>query len=342
MRVLSLGATQLYVTYALPIAIAACIAVVALSSNRPGTGELSTAMMIGGAFWIGGCLVQVISHLAVWGAWGEPCESVTVGLLGVEFPPLHLTPRRLLGLSLITVAPLILAGITCIAVGINVAGETPWLSVQPWQFPSLGRSPADALWQSGGVLLMVQWLCQAFPLPRTPGRQMILAAIAASLRHLDLPRIVSVARRTFVAMALMTSLLAIVLLPLEVGSAVQRWPILFFVAVVLWVSSRSDDVHKTLWSLVNAESATRGPARISGFARLCRGIQLASGRRRTRKALLRERREAADASRLDEILARLHEQGESSLSSDDRAILRRVSESLRTHRRESDRSELKP
>jgi hypothetical protein len=46
----------------------------------------------------------------------------------------------------------------------------------------------------------------------------------------------------------------------------------------------------------------------------------------------RERGEAADAQRLDEILHRLHHDGVQSLSVEDRRILDRVSENLRRER----------
>jgi hypothetical protein len=46
----------------------------------------------------------------------------------------------------------------------------------------------------------------------------------------------------------------------------------------------------------------------------------------------RERGEAADAQRLDEILYRLHHDGVQSLSVEDRRILDRVSENLRRER----------
>ncbi len=336
MYVASLGTSRIYVTYALPIAIAASVVLVMLVRQQPNVGDVATAFLIGGAFWVGGCLVQVVSHLAVWGVWNEPCESVTVGLLGVEFPPVHQRPRKLIALAIATVTPLILAAIASTMVGVVWADEPFWLASERWSMPSLGDSTSDHIWQAGGLLLVVQMICQFFPLPRTPGRQVVLALTAEALRHLDLPQILVVARRMLVLIAVILAMVALAIMPLESGSVAQRWPILLVVSVMLWVSSRSEDVELSLWSLVNSEAARRGPATPRGTrhsSTWLRGqmqnLRSLKGRRRLRQAIAKERSEAVDASKLDEILAKLHEQGESSLTPDERAILRRVSETLR-------------
>ncbi len=325
----SLGATRLYVTYAVPIAFAACVTVASLVSSRPEAGDVAMAFLIGGAFWLIGFVVQIVSHLAVWGVWGDPCESVTVGLLGVEFPPIHQPPRRLISLSVVTLLPLLLAAAAATLIGVVWAGENFWLGADTLTMPSLGRSTSDLIWQAGGVLLLIQMSCQTFPLPRTPGRQIILALIAESFRHLDLPRIIFFSRRVLVLIAVLVAMVSVALIPIESDSPIQRWPILFLVAVMLWVSSRGDDVELAIWSLVNAETSRRGPVQTSWYRRTVQNIHTISGRRRARRAYKQEHNEAADVSRLDEILKQLHERGEQSLSSEDRAVLRRVSETLR-------------
>ncbi len=326
---ISLGSTRLYITYAVPIAVAACVTVASLVSSRPGTDDVATAFLLGGLFWLIGFVVQVVSHLAVWGVWGEPCESVTVGLLGVEFPPIHQPPRRLISLSVVTVLPLVLAAAAATLIGVAWAGENFWLGADVLTMPSLGRSTSDLVWQAGGVLMLIQMVCQSFPLPRTPGRQIILAVIAASFRHLDLPRIIFFSRRVLVLIAVIVAMVAVALIPIESDSPIQRWPILFLVAVMLWLSARGDDVELAIWSLVNAETSRRGPVQTSWYRRTVQNLHTISGRRRARRAYKQEHNEAADASRLDAILKQLHEHGEQSLSNEDRAVLRRVSETLR-------------
>ena len=68
------------------------------------------------------------------------------------------------------------------------------------------------------------------------------------------------------------------------------------------------------------------------FGRVRRAVQARRHHRRVQHAMARERREAVDAEHLDEILRRLHKEGPSSLSAEDRLILDRVSKSLRKHR----------
>lgn len=58
-------------------------------------------------------------------------------------------------------------------------------------------------------------------------------------------------------------------------------------------------------------------------------VRLFFVRRRLKKTLLKEHSEAVDAAKLDEILDRLHREGQQSLSSEDRSILQRVSENLK-------------
>lgn len=53
---------------------------------------------------------------------------------------------------------------------------------------------------------------------------------------------------------------------------------------------------------------------------------------RLRETMEREHREADDASRVDEILQRLHQDGVESLSQDERELLQRVSEALKNER----------
>ncbi len=334
-RCVSLGTSRIYITYGLPVALVACVIGVALARTRAEFGDVASGLGIGVTFWFAGYLVQVVSHLAVWGVWNQPCESVTVGLLGVEFPPVHQRPRHLVILAVATVIPLVLAAIASTMIGVGWAGEAFWVTQKPIAIPSLGNSATDRVWQSGGLLLIIQMLCQFFPLPRTPGRQVLLGVAAAALRHLDLKPIVLVAQRMIVLVAVLVAMVALAIMPLEVGDSIQRWPVLMIIAVMLWVTSRSDDIEVSLWSLVNAESARLGPApRIasrpgSWTKRQMQTVRSLAGRRRLRQAMAREHGEAVDAAKLDEILAKLHSEGEKSLTPNERAVLRRVSETLR-------------
>ncbi len=323
------GKTRVYVTFALPIAVVGCIAIAGMLGVRPGNVDLLVALVLGSLFWLAGSALQLVSHLAFWSIRGEACESVTVGLLGVEFPPLHVTPRVSSALSLATVSPLAVAGLVCLAVGAWWANEAFSLRQLPWTAPSFGNSVADSVWHAGGVLLLLQMLCQLFLLPRTPGRQILLAVVASLLHHLPLPQIVTVARRLLILTAVVTSMIALSLVPFEAKSPVLRWPILFFVAIVLWMSARREDVERQLWCLVNAESARRGPAEFGRLGRIVNRLRSGSRRRKALRALEREHNEAVDESRLDGILDRLREHGQASLTADERGVLRRVSERLR-------------
>jgi hypothetical protein len=211
-------------------------------------------------------------------------------------------------------------------------------------WPSIGFSEHDSIWKSAAWLCWAQALFQLFPLPRSFGRQMLIAFAAMGIGRLELSRQVSIVRRSLETLALMT-LVATIIWSMKFQPTMElRGLLLVALAWLLFVSSRGSDVIEIL-SGFQVQPAL-GPDLSVAHTKAAGGISQSYSnvvdffrqRRRTRslrQALQREHEEAVDSERLDGILARLHHEGMDALSPDDRRVLERVSESLRRQRHES-------
>ncbi|MFG0262612.1 MAG: hypothetical protein ACF788_09505, partial [Novipirellula sp. JB048] len=110
-----------------------------------------------------------------------------------------------------------------------------------------------------------------------------------------------------------------------------RWPLFMLLAFGLARSTSVARARRLIDHLAplqpeSSEAEPSHPRRVTDRIRSFFAV------RRARRAMQRERSEAIDAARLDEILQRLHEGGAHSLSSEDRMTLKRVSEALKKHR----------
>jgi hypothetical protein len=146
------------------------------------------------------------------------------------------------------------------------------------------------------------------------------------------------ARRFLQVIALATAIVALASIATEPTLVIPRWPLLLLLALLLWISARGSDLFDVLLGFGSNvgtvyDRADSFPAvRSSLMSRAKRSVRSSLLRRRARKALQRERSEAEDAARLDQVLRQLHEEGVDSLSADDRALLQRVSQTLRDRR----------
>jgi hypothetical protein len=136
--------------------------------------------------------------------------------------------------------------------------------------------------------------------------------------------------------------LAIISMSAETQVFVVKWPLILLLGILLWLSSRASDVTAILAGFQSRgedpytapelridQAQTSRPGPVSSIRR---SLRTRHDRRRVILAMKRERNEATDAARLDEILNRVHCDGIDSLSREDRAILDRVSETLRKQR----------
>lgn len=336
-----IGQTRLSISYIIFVAAAIVLTVVLIARGQPGNGDLPRAAMVGAAFWVAGWIVQATATLAIAWAAGISVRSLTVGLIGVESSPRRWIASKALLVSLGTVASLLVVAIAFRLIEGGgrwpvIRGDALW-----WQVPSLGTTAVDSMWRSAAWLFGLQAIAQMYPLPRTLGRQAYAAIVHLCAGRLDVPGQATLFRRCLIAVAIVTLGGAIAVLSTQSSDRFPQWPLLFFLSVMLWVSSHRSDVRASLQAFQSTGFLhARGQPHDSlddapGIVRRWR--ERVQGQRRNQRiadAMQRERDEAVDASRLDDILERLHSNGRDSLSDEDKKILARVSENLRKMRGE--------
>ncbi len=342
-----LGGTRLSLSYTVFFAAAIFMAVVLAVSRRPGNDDLLRVAALGTTFWISGWLVQAITQLGLARMLGLPLGEMSIGLIGVEARPrLWLASRSLL-VAVATVTSLIALGSFYRLV--EGGFQLPTLSRAPsdvWVAPSIGFATYDSIWKSAAWLCWVQAVFQMYPLPRTMGRQIFAALSRLCGGRLDLATQTLIFRRCLIIVAFLTLAMAALLISGAGESLGAKWPFLLLLGLILWASSLAVDVTEVMAGFHSAEQGellglggaegqdeSRGSDRRPGIIKSAvRAIRTRRERRRVRQTLQRERSEAVDAQRLDEILQQLHRDGIDSLSQDDRRILDRVSENLRKRR----------
>jgi hypothetical protein len=263
---------------------------------------------------------------------------LNIGLVGVEAAPRPWSPGRNLLVALSTVLSLVLLG-ACFRL---VEGGFEFPALLPvgdrvWAPPSLGFETHDSIWRSAAWLCWLQAVFQAYPLPRTMGRQSLGAMSAICGRRLGLPMQASIFRRCVSAMGLITLGLALYLMstaaPVPLAS---KWPLFLLLGFLLWASARSRDIDQILdrQQTANDEHTRRDrvDAPLGLWGRIRRRFEGWQRHKKLQRAMDREHGEAVDAAKLDEILSRLHQGGVNSLGAEDRRILERVSETLRKRR----------
>ena len=333
--------TSVSLSYTVLGAATVLIAAVAINAGGQGNSDLFTATLVGVLFWTGGWLIQAVTTSLYCLLAGTRLHTVVMGWIGVELTPYGWTAPRALGLSVACLGSLAGCGIAVWLAGVEpVAAAAEGQAPTFWQAPSLGMTSSDSLWRAGAWLLWIQALCQTCPLPRTLGRLGLVSAVSIGSRSASAPQQARVVRRSLFFAAFVITLLAISLVRFETSLAIPRWPLLLLLALLLAVSARAADVHELLENFQEAHVfPSDGQMSDSVVAKLRRRLMDRRNRRRLAAAVQREREEAVDAARLDDILQRLHTDGLESLSASDRAVLRRVSDTLRKYRQRGGPSE---
>jgi hypothetical protein len=338
-----LGPTRLSLSYAVFFSAAIVAAIILAVWVRPNNGDLPRAALVGVAFWIGGWMIQLVTHLLTAWLLGLRTSRLNIGLIGLEAAPRPWPAAKTMVVSLCTIVSLLLMGILFRLIEGDF--RMPVLSRVPrelWRAPSIGFTPHDLMWRSGAWLCWIQCLFQMYPLPRTMGRQTLAALTGICGRGLDLAIQSLILRRCLRAVALLTVFVAVVLIADETETLVLRWPLLMMLGILLWLSAQTGDVASILAGFRSQPHDLDSPTDFGGgrhryrrsgaFSSIARAVRSRHDRRRLKLALEKERSEAVDATRLDEILHRVHNDGIDSLSREERTILQRVSRNLRNQR----------
>ncbi|WP_283431393.1 hypothetical protein [Neorhodopirellula lusitana] len=233
------------------------------------------------------------------------------------------------------------------------------LTISSWGDGEQGTLRLDRPWIAACWMLCLQGVWQFLPLPQSLGRVAwsimagwwIQQSEESRLRdrseldetdfRLEAIRSTRCVRWAMVGTAfatLITGITAIQALGLTDELGVRPTPLIagiVLLSVWLFASSRNADLFAIQYALAENSELGRLADRWSvkqfwgTFQK--RRLQRAQDER-LRAAVAKERAEAVDASKVDEILQRMHDDGPESLSNEERDLLKRVSEAIRQER----------
>lgn len=330
-----------FVSYAVPIGLGILTLWVVVSTFRVGgTADLPPSAAAATAFWASGWVVQALAFFSLRGLVGLRTPWLRLGLLGVETSPQKCLPWQAFVVSVGTVVPILLLGMfyRLVEGGFQMPVLEP-ADTTEFMPPSIGFKQHESIWLTGAWLCWFQAVLQMVPFSRTPGRQLLSGMVVAVGRVLPESMQLQLFRRMLIVLASAIMLLSLPLMFAHESPWSASWPWLALAAVFLWISSRSDDIPKLIQSMQPSESDLESQVNQSWLASLREYVAEHRRSRQLNRALRKERDEAADVQRLDEILNRLHREGVDSLSQEDRRILDRVSQNLRRERNPSDSAE---
>jgi hypothetical protein len=206
-------------------------------------------------------------------------------------------------------------------------------------------------------LLWIQAVCQLYPLPRNLGRAGLVSMIGLFAAEASDALQVRLLRRSLQLIAIVTILIAMASLIVDADDVLPKWPVLAVVSVMLWVSSTHHDLYDWIASIHVAKTdpisqrygngvevtesvpekarrydPSKQSANVQWVSAVADSVRMYRKRKRARAVWKREREEASDAARLDQVLKQVSEFGTAGLSAEDKALLNRVSEALRKHR----------
>ena len=337
----TISGLRIYLSYSVFVAAAILASVLWLSHSNQGNGDLPIITLIGLAFWIVGWIVQFSVYAFYRFALAVEIESITIGLLGVESRVRSWEAKTALIVTLSSLASLVLVGSGVVLAEQFVNGTKPWEQLfAVLRAPSFGLGSADFLWIAGAWLCWIQALFQLCPMPRSTGRVTIVALVTLLTEKLSEPLQTHFCKRAIQLIAFSTALIAIASLVKETDNGFRHWPLLFFLAVFLWISARAADVRELVlgfstfshWERDGLQADAEVQQALGWVERARHAIGSAARRRRLRRVLENERQEAMDADRLDDVLNRLHQHGRESLADADIALLQRVSERVKRER----------
>ncbi|MEM6473571.1 MAG: hypothetical protein AAF802_28690 [Planctomycetota bacterium] len=336
---------RLYVSYSIFVALAALFGLVTMVQGRPGNGDLPLLTIVAITIWMAGWLVQFLVQFGLHCFTSARREVLIIGLLGVEAgPPLRVrspwSALANLSSTFCTMTALFLFG-ACYLVLHMAMQTTDWLSWQAWrdefQRTGFGFGAIENIALTATWLFWVQACCQIYPLPKHLGRSAAASLVAVFASEADVGLQLRLLKRLLQIVAIATVMAALVTVVIGDDGFSFRWMILIAIAVYLWVSTNYDDLGDWLTAVAVSKSdpasghfepMRRSDVQVGWFE----DIKMHRKRKRAKVALKREREEAVDLSRLDQVLEQVGRDGIDSISRADRELLQRVSEKLNEDR----------
>ncbi|GAA5509793.1 hypothetical protein [Novipirellula caenicola] len=319
----------LALSYWVLFATAAIAGVITIVGSGPGNQDLALASLVGSVVWIVGWFIQAVIYA---GFAVRRDVVLSFSLVGIGWHQGAMTAKRTSSAAIATLAALVGVGAGLIAIAKSTEAAASVDDAGLFAIPGLGMTPADSMLHFSGWLFWLQAVGQLYPLRMTLGRHLIASLIVTVGPKLSPAVAAILLHRMLLGISLLMVGVAIATMRFDQPLIMPRWPLFLLLAFALIRTAsvaRSRQLIESLWERsVELESGEELPPPDRLRERLWGWF----ARRRARRALQREHDEAVDATKLDQILERLHDQGPDSLSHQDRVILKRVSESLKKHR----------
>ena len=311
------GGIRFSLSYSVFVALAVLAGVVAMVQHRPGDQDLPLIALIAVSIWVIGWIVQLI--VQVWLHLGTPArsDSITIGLVGVELGnPLYRrntwSGKWILVSAMVTFLALVAFGTACLTIHMYSHAADPSAATGPALDPaiasvgpksnvtdpgswaswmgqlskkSFGLDEVHNCYLAAAWLLCFQATCQAFPLPHHLGRGALAAMVSSFAPETpDAVRVLYFRRALFLIVGV-TVALAVVTVTSDSDFSLPRWPILLFLAFLLWASTRNPDLDDWIASI---RVASMDPARSwlenRRSRRVTRSRRRGVGRRRVRRS----------------------------------------------------------
>ena len=363
------GGLPISVSYSVFIAMGLLVALVALLRHREGDADLPVITAVAVTAWIFGWIVQSLTYLWLHLRTQARSSLLSIGLIGVELSyPLH-RPRPWTALqnlcaAVLSMSVLVLFAAACFAIHLWKFDWFGWQVSQWWgelSRPGMGLDSPSTCYLAAAWMFILQTACQLFPLPRHQGRSALFSLGWILASHHGEAGQVRFVRRSLRVIAAMTMIAAAWALVSGGQAYLPSWLMLAVVAMMLLISSGSDDVQLWVQSLyvaqndpaerylqtsvdhepfdamwygiddqeVNRSSRAGTPTPGPGpFARATSRFQMFLRRRKLRTMMHREQEEARDAEGLDAVLQKVSQSGMDSLTDQERKLLQRVSKTL--------------
>ena len=273
----------------------------------------------------------------------------------------------LLPLPVVAVLPLwgctLLTLVAISATAASFAGPQAFQSGWSWAvMPSLGASTIDQLPAAAAWLWCLQAVWQTLPIPGSLGRVGWSAVVHVVSGEASGSRIMRVLVNASAAAMLLSALVAMrsgqpgVSAPpsadpvgVDAAPAASSWTTAFAIAALsgwMFASSRGGDLSALQKRLNRTGPVAQAPLPLgrwvaafrwrSWWTRCQDWRRDRQRRKRLLAAMIRERDEARDVQRAEEVLQKLHVEGMPSLSRQERELLQRVSEAVRRQRASTD------
>ena len=322
-----------------------------LLRGQPGNADLPVLAGILAASLLCGAMLQGAVRLMVAPLLGATTDNLTLHAFGAWGEAWGVSAGRRVLLAI--AAPAASVG-AAVSLANMPPGGAAWAGFSFIPPELVGQLSAVAVLSSCVWLLLVQAVAQAVPLPHCHGRELLVGLVETATPGWNDTRRQRLLRQLLGGVACLLLGGCLLLLAIETPDrGLPRWPFLMALSAAVWATR---GLRTTASPAHAASLATPGPLTVAATAdpltmpakptplvasprrrrlRPRRWISRCWGSWRVRAAQRRERSEAVDAARLDAILDRLHHDGIDSLSSEERAVLSRVSERLRQMQRDS-------